>query len=220
MATALRILLLLLALARCRSFLVEFSPLMPTSPCSAAAAAAVVVLPKRTSYRQAQHRGPRSHLQSSPRISPEDLEKARQRLIASPSYKKMVDRVEGNSPFEGLEEGSKRKKEEQEEAGGSLLRQTGRFAADVAVVLVPVVLFVTFVKLPPPALESLGSVATTIKASPLEQVLEALPWEPMVTLKWLAQGGVAILLSPVADRLVVSPAIHLWAQARLRSLSS
>lgn len=52
------------------------------------------------------------------------------------------------------------------------------------------------------------------------QVLEALPWEPVVTLKWAAQGGVAILLAPIADRLVVSPAINMWAQARLRSLSS
>lgn len=52
------------------------------------------------------------------------------------------------------------------------------------------------------------------------QVLEALPWEPAVVLKWAAQGGVAVLLSPVADRLVVSPAIHQWVQAKLRSLSS
>lgn len=52
------------------------------------------------------------------------------------------------------------------------------------------------------------------------QVLEALPWEPAVVLKWAAQGGVAVLFSPVADRLVVSPAIHQWVQAKLRSLSS
>lgn len=53
-----------------------------------------------------------------------------------------------------------------------------------------------------------------------EQVLAALPWEPTVVLKYAAQGGVAVLLSPVADRLVVAPAMHLWAQAKLRSLSS
>lgn len=53
-----------------------------------------------------------------------------------------------------------------------------------------------------------------------QQVLEALPWEPMVVLKSVALGGAAILLSPVADRLVVSPTIHLWAQARIKSMSS
>ncbi|CAN0147368.1 unnamed protein product [Scytosiphon promiscuus] len=42
----------------------------------------------------------------------------------------------------------------------------------------------------------------------------------MIVLKFAAQGGVAVLLSPVADRLVVAPVMHVWAQARLRSLSS
>lgn len=51
------------------------------------------------------------------------------------------------------------------------------------------------------------------------QVVEALPWERVEVLKWAAQGGVAVLLSPVTDRFVVSPAIHQWAQARLRSIS-
>jgi len=51
-------------------------------------------------------------------------------------------------------------------------------------------------------------------------VLEALPWEPVLVVKSAAIAAVAILLSPIADRLVVSPAIHLWAQARIRSMSS
>lgn len=82
----------------------------------------------------------------------------------------MIDRVEGNSPFTELDENGKAKKEGEEAPASVFLRQTGRFVVDVAVVLVPVVLLVTFVKLPPPALETLGSVAAAIKASPLEQV--------------------------------------------------
>lgn len=82
----------------------------------------------------------------------------------------MIDRVEGNSPFTELDDGGKAKKEGEEAPASVFLRQTGRFVVDVAVVLVPVVLVVTFVKLPPPALESLGSAAAAVKASPLEQV--------------------------------------------------
>ncbi|CAM9167922.1 unnamed protein product, partial [Hapterophycus canaliculatus] len=152
--------------------------------------------------------------------SQDDLDKARQRLIASSGYNELVNRVEGNSPFvePGAEGGVT-------EAGGEapglvFLRQVVRGAVDVAIVLVPVVLVVNYVKLPPAVLEAVGSAAAAIKASPLEPVLTALPWEPMVVLKYAAQGGVAVLLSPVADRLVMTPAMHVWAQARLRSLSS
>lgn len=110
-------------------------------------------------------------------MSPEDLDKARQRLIASSSYKQMVDRVDGNSPFADLDGGSgssssnRGVKEEEEEAqASSLLRQVARAAVDVAVALVPVVLVVTFAKFPPPVVELLGSAATAIKASPIEPV--------------------------------------------------
>lgn len=112
-------------------------------------------------------------------MSPEDLDKARQRLISSSSYKKMVDRVDGNSPFADLDgsssSSSSRGITEEEEEGGEtpglpFLRQVARASVDVAVALVPVVLAVTFVKFPPPVLEALGSAATAIKASPLEPV--------------------------------------------------
>lgn len=46
-----------------------------------------------------------------------------------------------------------------------------------------------------------------------EQVLTMLLGEPIVALKFAAQSGVAVLFSPVADRLVVAPAMRLWAQA-------
>lgn len=105
-------------------------------------------------------------------MSPDDLDKARQRLIASSSYKQMVDRVDGNSPFADLEGGSSRgiTEEEEEAQPSSVFRQVARAAVDVAVALVPVVLVVTFAKFPPPVVEALGSAATAVKASPLEPV--------------------------------------------------
>eukprot|EP00903_Cladosiphon_okamuranus_P014734 g13653.t2 len=219
MFSAMRVLFLLLALARCRSFLVMPAPLAP-----GATPATAVARPERACSRRAQHRGPPSRLHSSPRNSPDDLDKARQRLIASSGYEQMVNRVDGNSPFADLEGSSSRGvKEEEEEAAqqsSSFLRQVARAVIDVAIALVPVALVVTFAKFPPPVVEALGSAVTAIRASPIEPVLEALPWEPVGVLKSVALGGVAILLSPVADRLVVSPSIQLWAQARIKSMSS
>ncbi|CAM9899254.1 unnamed protein product [Ectocarpus sp. 6 AP-2014] len=209
MAVALRVLLLLTALARCGSFLVAPSPLVP----------GIASRPERASCRHARHRGPPRHLMSTSGNSPEDIDEVRQRLMASSNYDEMVGRIEGNSPF--LEAGDNDSTKEGEESPVlPVFRQTVRVVVDVAITLVPVVLVVTYAKLPPPLLEALGSAATAIKGSPLEPVFEALPWEPAVVLKAAAQGGVAVLLSPVTDRLVVSPAIHQWVQAKLRSLSS
>lgn len=67
-------------------------------------------------------------------------------------------------------------------------------------------------------LSPLSSPSAASLATVPYQVVEALPWERVEVLKWAAQGGVAILLSPLTDRFVVTPAIHQWAQARLRSL--
>lgn len=50
-------------------------------------------------------------------------------------------------------------------------------------------------------------------------MLQALPWDLATVLRAAAEGGVAISLSPLTDRLVVAPAIHQWAQARLRAVS-
>lgn len=54
---------------------------------------------------------------------------------------------------------------------------------------------------------------------PPPQMLQALPWDIAVVLRAAAEGGVAITLAPLTDRIVVVPAIHQWAQARLRALS-
>lgn len=51
------------------------------------------------------------------------------------------------------------------------------------------------------------------------QMLQALPWDIATILRAAAEGGVAISLAPLTDRLVVTPAIHQWAQSRLRALS-
>lgn len=98
------------------------------------------------------------------------MDKARQRLIASSGYNELVNRVEGNSPFvePGAEGGVS-------EAGGDapplvFFRQVVRVSVDVAIVLVPVVLVVNFVKLPPVVVDALGSAAAAIRASPLETV--------------------------------------------------
>lgn len=110
-------------------------------------------------------------------MSPEDLDEARQRLIASSSYKQMVDRVDGNSPFADLDgstgsSSSRGVKEEEvaEAPSVSFLRQAARAAVDVAVAFVPVALVVTLVKFPPPVVEALSSAAAAVKASPLEPV--------------------------------------------------
>lgn len=136
------------------------------------AAAASGTEPDRTSSRRAQHRGRPSRLYSSPRMSPEDLDEARQRLIASRGYKNMVDRVDGNSPFVDLDGSSSRgvTEEEEEPPASSFLRQLARGAVDMGIALVPVVLVVTFAKFPPPVAEALGSAASAIKASPIEPV--------------------------------------------------
>lgn len=52
------------------------------------------------------------------------------------------------------------------------------------------------------------------------QVLELLPWAGVMVLKWATEGAVALLFSPLADRLVVTPALSLVAQAKLKALSS
>lgn len=131
---------------------------------------AAATRPGRTWYRCAQHRRQPSDLRASPRNSQEDLDKARQRLIASSGYDELVNRVEGNSPF--VEPGAAGGVEE---AGGEapglvFVRQVVRVAVDVAIVLVPVVLVVHFVKLPPAVVDALGSAAAAIKASSLEPV--------------------------------------------------
>ena len=69
------------------------------------------------------------------------------------------------------------------------------------------------------SLPPLGSPSAFSRANVSYQVLEAFPWERVEILKWAAQGGVAISLSPLTDRFVVSPAINQWGQARLRFIS-
>jgi len=164
-------------LTRCKSCARLENP--PQSSLAVAAkAAAPAAGPGRASYRQAAatypatHPGPSSpsRLESSGRSSPEDLDKVRQRLIASGGYQKMIDRVEGKSPFvdteksRGVEEGA------EEPPVVPFLRTAVRAAVDVAIVLVPVGLVVVSGKVPAPVLEALTSAVTAIKASPLEPV--------------------------------------------------
>lgn len=105
-------------------------------------------------------------------MSPDDLDKARERLISSSDYKRMLERLDGNNPFADLDGSSSRGISEEEEKAQSsfVLRQVARAAIDVAVALVPVALVVTFAKFPPPVVEILGSAATAIRATPIEPV--------------------------------------------------
>lgn len=98
------------------------------------------------------------------------MDKVRQRLIASGGYQKLVDRVEGNSPFVDTEKSRGVEEAAEEPPVVPFLRQAVRAAVDVAIVLVPVGLVVASGKVPPPVLEALTSAVTAIKASPLEPV--------------------------------------------------
>lgn len=52
------------------------------------------------------------------------------------------------------------------------------------------------------------------------KLLETLPWPSGEVLKWAMEGAVALVLSPLAGRLVVDPALTLYARARLKALAT
>ncbi|CAM9474582.1 unnamed protein product [Ascophyllum nodosum] len=185
----------------------------------------VIPVPRTVGVRTQQprstvpRRGPPGFRKASPQNSPDSMDEVRQRLISSSEYGKMVNRLAGKNPFGDEGAAGVPEQEAEEPRALRLFWSTVRFAVDVGIVLFGVVLCVNSGKLPANLLAPFDSVATAIKGSPIEQVLEALPWERAFVLRSMAEVLVALILSPLADRLIVAPAIQLWVQIRSRSPS-